>query len=152
MTRDLSIVAEIIRRLVAAGIVASRVYECRGDSLAAGVLPAIDVMPQSASSSEVGATGTRLGYLGATRHDLQVTVTVYARETGSTPATQVVDPVVHAAHAAVMADLTMGGLAARVQLTQRRWNPAVADGTHLSVELIYTVVHATKADDLSVGV
>lgn len=152
MTRDLVILAEIIRRLRATGVVDDRVFECRGDSLASGALPAIDVMPQSAASSEIGATGSRLGYLGAVRHELQVTVTIYVREGVDTPPTQVADPVVAAAHAAVMADMTLGGLAARVQLTQRRWNPAVADGTFLSVELIYTVVHATKTDDFTVGV
>lgn len=148
----MAIVAEIVRRLVACGVVEDLVFECRGDSLAMGQLPAIDVMPQSAASLEIGSHQKLAGYAGNDRHDLQVTVTVYVREGVDMPPTRVADPVVHAAHAAVMADMTLGGLAARVRHIQRRWNPAVSDGTLLSVELIYAVVHATKADDLSVGV
>ena len=45
VTREYAIVQAIIALIVADGVVEDRVYECRGEALTQGRLPAVDVMP-----------------------------------------------------------------------------------------------------------
>lgn len=143
MTREYAIVQEIVRRLIACGVVEDRVYECRGESVSEGRMPAIDVMAFETSPSDVG--------VGVSRHDFDVRVDIYVRSddlNGS--ALALADPIVEAAHKALLADRTLGGNCARIQPGQRRWNKAQANGVQLQVEQYFRVIHATQTTDLAV--
>jgi hypothetical protein len=145
MTREYAIVQAIVAKLLAAGIVGTRVYECRGESLVDDGLPAIDVMPMETSPSEFGA--------GSTRNDFDIHVDIYAKADLDRSPVEVADPVVEAVHRALCAgDRTLGGLCAWIQAGQRRWNKAVADGTYIQVEQTFRVIHGTRATDIAIAV
>lgn len=62
---------------------------------------------------------------------------------------QVADPVIQAAHAAIMADPTLGGLCAQVIEQSTKWIFALADLTATEAEIRYTVRYLTRASDIS---
>lgn len=153
-SRDQLIVQAFGDALRSSGLVDDRVYECRGESISGDDigLAAIDVMPMVAVTQPLGSNTAMLAASGVSRHDLQVSVKVYVREQNETPATRVIDPIVASAHAALMTDSALAGLARHLALSQRRWSPSEAGGQYLAVELTYTVVHATRSADLTFGI
>jgi hypothetical protein len=75
-----------------------------------------------------------------------VVVTVVVR--GDVP-DSVADPYLVATHKAVMADLTLGGLAALVIYESTKWEFEEADRTAASVEVRYRIRYSTAVGDLT---
>ncbi len=78
--------------------------------------------------------------------DFIVEVEVIAR--GQIP-DEVADPIVVAAHSAVMRDPTLGGLAARTIEDGTKWDFELADGNAVAVLVRYKVRYATPANTLA---
>lgn len=79
------------------------------------------------------------------QRDLVVMVSVIGRS--QIPDSKV-DAVLAIAHAALLADQTLGGLAARVIEQHTRWNFEVADQNAVSVDIRYMVRYLTSAQAL----
>lgn len=142
-SRELLIVQRIRDVLKADGLFEGRVYLARGDALFDGKLPAADVNLVESNPTALASN--------IARHDLVVRVDLGVREPPDEDESilEAADRCVTQLHALVMADLTLGGLAATVMAGPRRWGSAEADGQILKVEQIFTVVHATSVRDLS---
>lgn len=78
--------------------------------------------------------------------DLVVCITVITR--AQIP-DQAADPIVQAAHAAITADQTLGGLAARIIETGTKWEFEVADLNASAVEMRFTIRYLTQVTTLS---
>lgn len=81
-----------------------------------------------------------------TLRNLIVIVSVISR--GNVP-DQAADPVIQAAHSAIMADATLGGLCAQIIEQSTKWNFALADTNAAEAEIRYTIRYLTRASDIS---
>lgn len=123
--------------LTAAGVASGHVYRSRAEALARDELPAVVVKP----GAEQVTNDTR----GLALRRFQIKVEIHAR---GTPADSVADPVAAAAHAALMADQTLGSKVARL-VEEEMTEPEFADGddTAVMVTLIYAAIYATPTAD-----
>lgn len=117
----------------------ANVYRSRSDAFARGELPAIVVKP--------GAEDVDNAARGITHRSFDVHVQVFAR---GTPADQLADPVVLAAHALLMAEQTLGGKVARL-IEKGMAEPEFADGddTAVMIQTTYVARYATPTGDLT---
>jgi hypothetical protein len=115
------------------------VYRSRVTPLARGESPAVIVEPVRNDVEQ----NTCLPTLD---HSMQVRVAVIVR--GEIP-DQLADPVINAAHSAIMADLTLGGLAIDVQPGETEFTIQDADQPVGVIFSIYIVRYRTSVGDLS---
>jgi len=115
------------------------VYRSRVTPLARGESPAVIVEPVRNDVEQ----NTCLPTLD---HSMQVRVAVIVR--GEIP-DQLADPVINAAHSAIMADLTLGGLAIDVQPGETEFTMQDADQPVGVIFSIYIVRYRTSVGDLS---
>ncbi|HTH40263.1 MAG TPA: hypothetical protein VL968_05695 [Rhodocyclaceae bacterium] len=124
--------------VIANGKTADHVYRSRQAALDRGEVPALVVEPEE-EQTEFQNT------LWVIRK-LMVVFTVFIR--ADVPDTDA-DPYITALHARLMADPTLGGLAARVIEQGTRWNFENADRNALGAELRYEIKYQTLAADLT---
>ena len=115
------------------------VYRSRVTPLARGESPAVIVEPVRNDVEQ----NTSLPTLD---HSMQVRVAVIVR--GEIP-DQLADPVIAAAHSAIMADLTLGGIAIDVQPGETEFTMQDADQPVGVIFSIYIVRYRTSVGDLS---
>ena len=77
--------------------------------------------------------------------------TIVMRSSSNTPLDQLADPIVQALHAAVMSDLTQGGLAMDTQPSGVSWRYADADAGACDIECNFRVQYRTSQSDLTVS-
>lgn len=143
-TRAQAIVEAVHAAVTAAAISGVQgVHLDRGDSLGTDALPAVDV---TAGDSTVQS---RDFYEQQAAHVLTVRVAAIVCETTTLRPSQVADPIVAAAHRAVMGSSTVAALSQSVTLTgiSRRLQ-TTGEGTALRVELQYDIEHVTQVSDL----
>jgi hypothetical protein len=143
-SREIQILDAAVEALRAAGIVEHRVFEMRGHSLHEEDLPAIDVMLVSGESEEL-----TIHYTGL-QHTLTMRVDVCVREVEGESVLRTADPVVVAAHRALMTDDPLAALVGDIRLTSREWVDERANGAFLRVQMTYEVEHYTARDDLTI--
>ena len=117
----------------------SNVFRSRSEALARGELPAIVIKP---GAEDVDNTAR-----GIAQRSFEVQVQVFAR---GTPADQIADPVVLAAHVLLMTEQTLGGKMARL-IEKGTAEPDFADGddTAVMIQTTYVARYATPAGDLT---
>jgi hypothetical protein len=115
------------------------VYRSRVTPLARGESPAVIVEPVRNDVEQ----NTSLPTLD---HSMQVRVAVIVR--GEIP-DQLADPIIAAAHSAIMADLTLGGLAIDVQPGETEFTMQDADQPVGVIFSIYIIRYRTSVGDLS---
>jgi hypothetical protein len=125
--------------LTSSATLGATVYRSRVTPLARGESPAVIVEPVRNDVEQ----NTSLPTLD---HSMQVRVAVIVR--GEIP-DQLADPVIDAAHAAIMADLTLGGLAIDVQPGETEFTMQDADQPVGVIFSIYIVRYRTSVGDLS---
>jgi hypothetical protein len=125
--------------LTGSATLGATVYRSRVTPLARGESPAVIVEPVRNDVEQ----NTSLPTLD---HSMQVRVAVVVR--GDTP-DQLSDPIVAAAHSAIMADLTLGGLAIDVQPGETEFTMQDADTPVGVIFSIYIVRYRTSVGDLS---
>lgn len=120
------------------------VYRSRVEALAIGELPAVVVKPGMDSPDNSSR--------GIVVRKLEIELEFHARSTAANPAADsLADPVIAAAHAALMADQTLGAKVARLIEEPGMGKPEWADGDNAAVMIpvIYTAVYMTPANDLT---
>lgn len=125
--------------LTGSAALGATVYRSRVTPLARGESPAVIVEPVRNDVEQ----NTSLPTLD---HSMQVRVAVIVR--GEIP-DQLADPVINAAHSAIMADLTLGGLAIDVQPGETEFTMQDADQPVGVIFSIYIVRYRTSVGDLS---
>jgi hypothetical protein len=80
---------------------------------------------------------------------LVVRVVALARETGSDAPEVIADRLLVAAHAALFANLNLGGLCLGIQELDCEWDVEDADATAAAIPARYQVTYRTRCDDLS---
>jgi len=125
--------------LTGSATLGATVYRSRMTPLARGESPAVIVEPVRNDVEQ----NTCLPTLD---HSMQVRVAVIVR--GEIP-DQLADPVIAAAHSAIMADLTLGGIAIDVQPGETEFTMQDADQPVGVIFSIYIVRYRTSVGDLS---
>lgn len=125
--------------LTGSATLGATVYRSRMTPLARGESPAVIVEPVRNDVEQ----NTCLPTLD---HSMQVRVAVIVR--GEIP-DQLADPIIAAAHSAIMADLTLGGLAIDVQPGETEFTMQDADQPVGVIFSIYIVRYRTSVGDLS---
>lgn len=120
---------------------ADGVYRSRESALARSEGTAVVVRPAEAEGQNI-ANGLR-------QRDFGVDVEILTR--GQIPEDDA-DPIMLAAHAAIMADPTLGGLVAKVIEGPTKWDFELADMNACSVMIRYTVRFLTPTNSLSATV
>jgi hypothetical protein len=138
-TKREQILEAIKTALTGSATLGATVYRSRVTPLARGESPAVIVEPVRNDVEQ----NTSLPTLD---HSMQVRVAVIVR--GEIP-DQLADPVIDAAHAAIMADLTLGGLAIDVQPGETEFTMQDADQPVGVIFSIYIVRYRTSVGDLS---
>lgn len=138
-TKREQILEAIKTALTGSATLGATVYRSRVTPLARGESPAVIVEPVRNDVEQ----NTSLPTLD---HSMQVRVAVIVR--GEIP-DQLADPVIAAAHSAIMADLTLGGLAIDVQPGETEFTMQDADQPVGVIFSIYIVRYRTSVGDLS---
>ncbi len=138
-TKREQILEAIKTALTGSATLGATVYRSRVTPLARGESPAVIVEPVRNDVEQ----NTSLPTLD---HSMQVRVAVIVR--GEIP-DQLADPVINAAHSAIMADLTLGGLAIDVQPGETEFTMQDADQPVGVIFSIYIVRYRTSVGDLS---
>ena len=125
--------------LTGSATLGATVYRSRVTPLARGESPAVIVEPVRNDVEQ----NTCLPTLD---HSMQVRVAVIVR--GEIP-DQLADPIIAAAHSAIMADLTLGGLAIDVQPGETEFTMQDADQPVGVIFSIYIIRYRTSVGDLS---
>jgi len=112
---------------------AGRVYAERVAATTRDECPLVNLLPGEARFEPYGAEADGLS-AGVLRGTVPLTLRVHTR---GDPHTQLADPVIAQAHAALMADPSLGGLACRLRLVSSRPQLAEADATAGNWELDY---------------
>lgn len=141
MTRDLQILQAIRTTLVTANVAGGRVFEARGDGIGQDALPAVDLWLDTAQTEDAGKP--------AAFHELIVRMDVLAREQSAASSVGAADSVLELAHQTLMADRTLGGIAANIRIDRRHWIYDSADGGFVRVECFYAVKYDTAMGSLS---
>lgn len=121
-----------------AGVASGGVFRSRMEAFAREALPAVVVQPVGEQVESIGK--------GSVGRRLEFRVEIHAR---GTPADSIADPVVQAAHAALMADETLGGKVRRLIEQGMAVEFADGDDTAVMVTLTWLAVYATTTSDLS---
>jgi hypothetical protein len=138
-TKREQILEAIKTALTGSATLGATVYRSRVTPLARGESPAVIVEPVRNDVEQ----NTCLPTLD---HSMQVRVAVIVR--GEIP-DQLADPVIAAAHSAIMADLTLGGIAIDVQPGETEFTMQDADQPVGVIFSIYIVRYRTSVGDLS---
>ena len=138
-TKREQVLEAIKTALTGSATLGATVYRSRVTPLARGESPAVIVEPVRNDVEQ----NTSLPTLD---HSMQVRVAVIVR--GEIP-DQLADPVINAAHSAIMADLTLGGLAIDVQPGETEFTMQDADQPVGVIFSIYIVRYRTSVGDLS---
>ncbi len=138
-TKREQILEAIKTALTGSATLGATVYRSRVTPLARGESPAVIVEPVRNDVEQ----NTSLPTLD---HSMQVRVAVIVR--GEIP-DQLADPVINAAHSAIMTDLTLGGLAIDVQPGETEFTMQDADQPVGVIFSIYIVRYRTSVGDLS---
>jgi hypothetical protein len=138
-TKREQILEAIKTALTGSATLGATVYRSRVTPLARGESPAVIVEPVRNDVEQNTALPTL-------DHSMQVRVAVIVR--GEIP-DQLADPVIAAAHSAIMADLTLGGLAIDVQPGETEFTMQDADQPVGVIFSIYIVRYRTSVGDLS---
>jgi hypothetical protein len=138
-TKREQILEAIKTALTSSVTLGATVYRSRVTPLARGESPAVIVEPVRNDVEQ----NTCLPTLD---HSMQVRVAVIVR--GEIP-DQLADPVIAAAHSAIMADLTLGGIAIDVQPGETEFTMQDADQPVGVIFSIYIVRYRTSVGDLS---
>ena len=144
-TRERVILDAVVAALRNARIttVDDRVYEERGLSLPASMLPALDVMPVDGTPDVMSISDSTM------LHELRIEVAVLVADQLEVPPSKVADPIVAEAHAAVMADSALSALVLDITPSTYRWTrQPTGDGVVLRRGAEYVIRHATKVGDL----
>jgi hypothetical protein len=121
-----------------AGPAGSTLFRSREAALALSEGTAVIIRPRTEPASYVA---TR-----ATKRDLTLTIEILAR--GAVP-DQVADAVRVAAHVALTADPTLGGLVGGIFQMETEWEFSEADQTAVSVKSDYRIVFMTAGNSLT---
>lgn len=134
-----SIREQILSRIVAdlGTLMAVTVYRSRSLPIARKVSPAIVVTPLSEDVEP------QLGWV-----DRLLTIQVEVLVRGSD---SVADATVSQAHAQVMQDTRLGGLAVDIEETGSEWDLDSADSSYTGVTLSYRIRYRTRYNDLTLG-
>lgn len=132
------IVAAMVTALNGAGTGAA-IYRSRAVAVSRGQSPALIIEPVSDAATQ--NTVPKLDWL------LTVRCTLFVR--GPQPDV-LADPIVQAAHAALLADMTLGGLAMTVLPTTAQYQFSDADDGVCVVTLDFQVQYRTSQQDLTV--
>lgn len=138
-TKREQVLEAIKTALTSSATLDATVYRSRVTPLARGESPAVIVEPVRNDVEQ----NTCLPTLD---HSMQVRVAVIVR--GEIP-DQLADPVIAAAHSAIMADLTLGGIAIDVQPGETEFTMQDADQPVGVIFSIYIVRYRTSVGDLS---
>ena len=147
-TRERQIVLAALQALRTANIagVGANVFDERGFAIEVERLPAVDVLAGDSSQEVMGIGGAQLW----TRFALDVAVV--ARESGSSVASAVADPVVAAVHQVLMRSTGVRVLVRDLRpQSQRVLRQESGDGVVVRRTLTYLVEHVTLVDDLEVA-
>ncbi len=132
------IVAKVAAVLTAANIGAS-VYRSRTEAFDRGSLPAVVIKPGAEPVTPISEH--------VTRRVLDIKIEVHVR--GDVP-DQLADPIILALHAALMADPTLGGLAAKLlESGQAEPDFIDADQTAAQFLLTYQAIYLTHSNSLT---
>ena len=118
--------------------VTPNVFRSRVALIDRDITPAIIIRPEEDNPEKQ--------FSGIVISTLTVAIDVYTR--GDVP-DQLADPIIVAAHARIMADPTLGGLAATTLQGPGRWEMHDADQTAGFATFIYHVRYTTKVSDLT---
>jgi hypothetical protein len=132
------------RLLALASVPASRVFVERVVAVDAEDCPAINILPGETRFESLGKEDDTFDMLRAT---MAFSLRVHTR---GSPHTQAADPTIGQAHAALMADPSLGGVALRLLLRFSRPSQAPADGTAGTYELGYEAV--VLVDERTLGI
>jgi hypothetical protein len=143
ISRDIQVVNAAVAALRLAWIVDDRVYEMRGLTIGEDALPCIDVAPESADTEELTI------HANALEHLLTLRVDVCVREVDGESVARTADPLMLAAHTALMNDPALGALVASLRLTSREWVDERANGLFLRLRMTYVAEHYSSRVDLS---
>lgn len=138
-TKREQVLEAIKTALTSSATLDATVYRSRVTPLARGESPAVIVEPVRNDVEQ----NTSLPTLD---HSMQVRVAVIVR--GEIP-DQLADPIIAAAHSAIMADLTLGGLAIDVQPGETEFTMQDADQPVGVIFSIYIIRYRTSVGDLS---
>ena len=138
MSRREDILAALQSRLN--GVGAATAYRSREAAVARAEGVVILLRPEAEDVESLGVLPS------VSSRSLVVVVTVIAR--GDIP-DHIADPIITAAHAALMADTTLGGLTAQVCEESTKWDFEQADQTAVAVEIRYRIRYHTAAASLS---
>jgi hypothetical protein len=147
-TRERQIVLAVLQALRSANIasVGANVFDERGFAIEVERLPAVDVLAGDSSQDVMGIGGAQLW----TRFALDVAVV--ARETASTAASGVADPIVAAVHQVLMRSTAVRVLVRDLRPQSHRvLRQESGDGVVVRRTLSYLVEHVTFVDDLEVA-
>lgn len=131
----LSAVATLLTGATPAG---ANVFRSRVTAIGRGDAPAIIVRPEEDIPEKQ--------FAGMVISTAAVAIDVYTR--GDVP-DQLADPIIVAAHAWIMADPTLGGLASLTLQGPAKWESHEADQTAGFATFIYHVRYTTKVSDLT---
>jgi hypothetical protein len=132
------ILSALVTLLIGSTSAGSNVFRSRAASVTRDETPAIIVRPEEDVPEKQ--------FAGVTIDLLTVAVDVYTR--GDVP-DQLADPVIAAAHTLIMADPTIGGLAAQIIKGPSKWEDADADQTAGKATFLYHVKYTTSIGNLS---
>jgi len=118
--------------------VTPNVYRSRVTAVTRDLTPAIIVRPEEDIPEKQ--------FSGMVISNLTVAVDVYTR--GDVP-DQLADPIIVAAHALIMSDLTLGGLAAMTVQGPSKWEMHEADQTAGLATFLYHIRYTTQLSDLT---
>lgn len=139
-----------IAALAATPGVGGRVSEDRSTAFVKDDAPAIDVRLMNAEARTVGDNSPLRSVLAAT---LQVDVAIYTRAAIAADGTeisarQLAAPVWASAHALLMVDPSLGGLAQRLRWQRSSWSKDSADGTAGWAVHTYSLTLAVREQNL----
>ena len=126
------------RKLITSAVAAAvavpglTVFRSRAAALARGEVPAVLVEPKE-ESVETRSSGQAI-------RDFRLSIAVFIRS--DTPDDDL-DPFLVAIHAALCADMTLGGLCARIIEESTEWTMDEADLTAMEASLVYRIRYST---------
>jgi len=141
VTKDLAVLEAIETTLANAGVSGGRIFQARGDRLAEGQLPAVDLWLDDGRHEDTG--------IPTLTHETLIQIDVAAKEADGKSCLQNAEPVRAAIHAALMADRSLGGLVANIR--PERTNRIYDDrgGSFVTVQCFYAVKFHTRASSLA---
>lgn len=141
MTKDLEILQSAATLLASAGVASGRIWKARGDRIAEGQLPAVDLWLDDGRHEDIGRP--------TIVHETLLQVEIVAQEDGTKSCLEVAEPVRALAHSALMADRTLGGKVANIRPDRTNRIYDAANGSLVRVQCFYAVKFHTRAGSLA---